>query len=514
MEQTKAVVASLLSQVNPLNTQEIPIASIQISRRMRRTDEARILDLAESIKGVGLLHSISVALKEDSYYLIQGLHRVEAFRILKRETIPATVIESNQLIEDLIQCEENLVRSPLNAIQESQHIKRREELLISLGRKAVVGNNQYTEAKLTNKELARQSGYTSRTYQYKKAIADMNEEAQDLLCETPFAKNMMDMYKLSKQPEHIQMQVANLLITGKCTTFRRAWVKAHMLHKEDKWSDEVLKVKEEIGIPKSVMKFERKKDELDDICYIAKTDDSVKVNKVVAQFGTNEVRNYSTLPEHARWFVKYYSNKGDLVLDNFFGRGTNLIAAAYEGRKVVGYDLSPHNVETVRTALLEHTEIDPKHLTLHQSCGVELAEYKDEKDLFDLCLTDPPYIYGAEQYGDDPRDLCLIKDLGEYNLQMMKCLINLKRLIKPSSFSKKVFHPIILKVGSGRRGESGLVDMATEIEIISRKIGLVVHDKIINELRSAFQSYNLHRCIENKYTIKSHETNLVLVKYE
>ena len=88
---------------------------------------------------------------------------------------------SNDIINELIEIEENAVSLPLDAIQESQHIKRREEILIELGRRAFVGNNQYTEGKLTTRELARQSGYTARTYQYKKAIAKMNEEAQDLL---------------------------------------------------------------------------------------------------------------------------------------------------------------------------------------------------------------------------------------------------------------------------------------------------------------------------------------------
>tara|TARA_B100000287_G_scaffold69456_1_gene61032 strand:- start:168 stop:602 length:435 start_codon:yes stop_codon:yes gene_type:complete len=144
-----------------------------------------------------------------------------------------------------------------------------------------------------------------------------------------------------------------------------------------------------------------------------------------------------------------------------------------------------------------------------------MVEYERYQDLFDLVLTDPPYIYGAEQYGNDPRDLCLIKDLDDYNAKMERCLLNLKRLIKPSNFKKKIFHPIVLKVGSGRRGKTGLVDMATELEIIARRIpNLILHDKITNELKSAYQSYNIDTCIENRYTVKSHETNLVFVKYE
>ena len=90
----------------------------------------------------------------------------------------------------------------------------------------------------------------------------------------------------------------------------------------------------------------------------------------------------------------------------------------------------------------------------------------------------------------------------------------MKRLIKPSNYKEKIFKPIVIKCGSVRRSVNGLTDMATEIEIIAKEVGLVLHDKIINELRSATQHYNVGRCIKNRYTIKSHETNLVFVKYE
>ena len=93
------------------------------------------------------------------------------------------------MIDQLVECEENLVRSELNAIQTAEHIVRREQLLIDLGRKAVVGNNQYTEEKITNDDLARQMGYTKRTYQYKRSVAKLNPEAKDLLSETKFADN-------------------------------------------------------------------------------------------------------------------------------------------------------------------------------------------------------------------------------------------------------------------------------------------------------------------------------------
>ena len=495
----------------------IPIDSIKVNRRMRRTDEGKVEDLCESIKNLGLLHPVSVAVKNGEYILLSGLHRVESFKLLKRSSIPATVRESTEHIDQLIECEENLIRSDLNAIQESRFIVKREELLIALGRKAVVGNNQYTEGKLTNEDLARQSGYSKRLWQYKKAIANMNEEAGDLLEETPFAKNMMDMYKLQKEPDHIQLEVANLLVCGKARTFRRAYVLAQMKFKTDRWTDDIKDKQEKIGIPKSIMRWERENNELTTICSLVSDSEETRVNKRTAQFGTNPIRNYQTNPEMSRWFINFFSNEGDLVMDNFCGRGSNLIAAAYEGRKVVGYDLSSTNLELIRGTCLEHTPIKPEDLTLHHSCGVELAEYESCTNHFDLIINDVPYIFGAEDYeSNDERDLCKVKNLDQYHKKMEVCLHNMKRLIKPSSWKEKIFHPIVMKVGSGRRNSigTGLISMDVELEIIAKKIGLTIHDKIFNELRSAFQSYNIGMCIQNRYTVKSHECSLVMVKYE
>ena len=59
----------------------------------------------------------------------------------------------------------------------------------------------------------------------------------------------------------------------------------------------------------------------------------------------------------------------------------------------------------------------------------------------------------------------------------------------------------------------GLIDMATECEIIARKIGLTLHDKVINVLNSQYAMFLVRRSMEHRYTVKIHETNLVFVKY-
>jgi len=352
---------------------------------------------------------------------------------------------------------------------------------------------------------------SKRTYQYTKSIANLHPEVQDLLNETEFSNSKMDMVTLAKETDEVQLEVARLLVTGKFSGFKRALQIARCKIFPFDWDEEKARLREQIGTPFSVMKWNGDSSPLSRLCKIVSQDDECRIQKT--NWGTTESPNYSQHPDHSAYFINYYSKEGDTVADVMSGRGTNLLVGAALGRKVVGYDLSPHNLQAVRAACLEHTDIAPEDLVLHHSDGVTLKEYDGQEDIWDLVTFDPPYVFNAETYGDDPRDLCHIKDLHAFNAKLEECLVNLKRLIKTSSFTKKEFHPIVIKVGSGRRGEMGLIDMATEVENIARRIGLVLHDKVINVLDSQWGMFNVSRCIDHRYTVKIHETNLVFVKY-
>ena len=394
--------------------------------------------------------------------------------------------------------------------------------MIQLGRKAIVGSNQYTEDKVTNKELANQLGISRRVYQYKKQVANLHPKVQEMLGETKFANNMMDMVRLSKQSKEVQMEVAKILYTNRTTTFRQAFVVAKLRLIPDAWSAENRKLREEIQAPKSVMKFERTKDKLNDICMTVSHNEALRRTKKTALFGTNEVSNYTMLPEHSRWFIKYFSNEGDLICDNTCGRGTNIIAGAYEKRKVIGFDLNKNNLDCIKEALdnyIEPVQTQPTssenvNYELIHDCGVEMVKFKEASNMIDLFINDIPYILSAEKYTDDPRDLCNIKDLDGFYERVEVMMKNMKRLIKTSNYEEGVIKPIIMKVGSQRRGNKGLMTMDTDIEMIGRKIGLTLHDKIINELRPSMQSYIINTSFQKRFTMKIMETNLIFVKYE
>ena len=491
----------------------IPVDDIKVVNRLRKVDEGKVKDIAQSIKEIDLLHPLQVSKRGSEYILTSGNHRLRAMQLLQRATIPCVVREEDKTLNQLIEIEENLCSKRLNAIQEAEHIVMREKLLIKLGRKAVVGSNQYTGDGITNTELASQLGISRRIYSYKKQVNNLEPEVKELLGETKYAEKMMDMVKLTKHPKHIQLEVANLLVNEGAKTFNRAMILANLKYKKKEWKEEYKKIKDELQTPKSIMRFGRKQDHLNDLCLLVSHNEKLRKTKRKALFGTSEITNYTMLPEHSRWFIRYYTKENFLCVDNTCGRGTNLIAAALEGRRIIGYDLNKDNLESIRDACVNHIGAKPEDVTLHHSCGVEMVEYKEASNIIDCFINDVPYIGGAEKYTDDTRDLCNQTDEDFYKkIDIM--MGNMKRLIKPSNYEEKIFHPIIMKMGSQRRGAEGLKTMDTDIEMIARKHQLILHDKIVNELKPTLQNYNLQRCIENKFTIKLMETNLIFLKYE
>ena len=138
---------------------DIPVGNIEVINRLRKTDASKIQELATSIKDIDLLHPIAVAEKDNHFVLLSGEHRLSAFKLLERPTIPCVVRENNPLINQLVEISENLCSNRLNAIEESKAIVMREKILIKLGRKAVVGSNQYTDDKITNSECCKNIRY-------------------------------------------------------------------------------------------------------------------------------------------------------------------------------------------------------------------------------------------------------------------------------------------------------------------------------------------------------------------
>ena len=159
---------------------QIPVSKIKVRFRLRNPSDLKVDALMESIRTIGLLHPIHV---DSDNYLISGYHRLICYQKLEREEIPAIINHEDHRIRELIELDENFQINVLNHLQYSSHLIRREELMQELGLLYVRGDNRHTKdpSKLTQEDLAKSCGLSTRAYQFRKQLSKIHPEVHDLL---------------------------------------------------------------------------------------------------------------------------------------------------------------------------------------------------------------------------------------------------------------------------------------------------------------------------------------------
>jgi ParB family transcriptional regulator, chromosome partitioning protein len=135
---------------------KVAIDSITVGKRRRPLDPAKLDELAESMRDVGLINPITVTprfsrMKIDGkeeripsgVRLIAGYHRVEAARKLGWRHIQASVITpKNRLTRDLLEIDENLIHAELSELERAEHLAARKEIYEQLHPETRVGAAQ------------------------------------------------------------------------------------------------------------------------------------------------------------------------------------------------------------------------------------------------------------------------------------------------------------------------------------------------------------------------------------
>ena len=142
-----------------------------------------------------------------------------------------------------------------------------------------------------------------------------------------------------------------------------------------------------------------------------------------------------------------------------------------------------------------------------------LKELESESEIVDGVFSSPPYYNKAESYTDDPRDLCNMS-VDDFNDKIDLMFSNIRRLIKPSNYELKIFHPIIFVVGTSRKGKDGILDMSFEFQRIAKNHGLTLWDQMFVQLNNPHLISSLQRNYEHRFVQKNYESQLTWVKFE
>lgn len=186
------------------------------------------MELMESIKANGLLNPVTL---DQHLNLVAGLHRLTACKLLGFTEIECKIVDyHNQDQARLAEIDENLIRNELEALERSELWLERDQILERMGLRAKAGDNQYTRKRRggetvsppirTTLELAKEAGYTDRTFQQGKQIArDITPEVKAKIKGTPIAKSPTALLKIARAGKPAQKaMVEQTLVAGEQQT--------------------------------------------------------------------------------------------------------------------------------------------------------------------------------------------------------------------------------------------------------------------------------------------------------
>lgn len=270
--------------------------------------------------------------------------------------------------------------------------------------------------------------------------------------------------------------------------------------------------KERFGvIPKSIMKFKKSEELMNLIDW-----DNSELGKVEGEAkpkGKGYAANlrYSIYnPDQALFIIDYYTKKNDLIIDPFMGRATRPLVSLYLGRRYIGFDTSTKTINLNRG--LVSKKFPDAVWSLFHSDGTEMAELRSAIECADAIFTCPPY-YNLEKYSGEAGDLSLLSE-SDYNARIGRLFINCFRLLKASNYETLEFHPLIITVGSIRKGKLGLIDMDFVFQSMAKNVGFVLYDKLFTENITPGAGFTFRRNYSYSYVTKNYETTLVFMKFK
>jgi ParB family chromosome partitioning protein len=195
------------------------IDAIIVNDRLRKVDASKVLELADSIKEIGLLSPIVVT---NGNVLVAGSHRLQAYKKLGLKEIEVNRIEVNSLMAELAEIDENLIRNELHYIDRGNHLARRKEIYEELhpetkagvagGKASCVCRGTKTESDSVQKpsfvkDTASKTGKSETVIKEEIQIAKkILPEVQEVIRDKDISKT--DALKIAKMEPKEQLKVA------------------------------------------------------------------------------------------------------------------------------------------------------------------------------------------------------------------------------------------------------------------------------------------------------------------
>jgi len=201
-------------------TLPLAIDDIEISDERRELDPAAVKRLADSIERLGLRHAITVRRKGDGYVLVAGRHRIEAFKRLDREHIPACIVSMTNAEARMWEIAENLHRAELTKLQRAEQIEEWRNIMVQV------------EPRPTERATAAALGVHKSEVHRAAEIASITPEAKQAAADAGIDDNQSKLLAVAK--ESPERQVAKVV--------QLAQEPLNNFETKEKWLDAIMRI--------------------------------------------------------------------------------------------------------------------------------------------------------------------------------------------------------------------------------------------------------------------------------
>lgn len=205
-----------LIPATPTNITMVRVGDIKVGYRFREANSDKVEHLARNLKIGVLLNPIIVT---SGNKLVSGLHRLEAYKLLKIKEIPCRVMDIDETQAKLLEIDENLIRNELSELELGEALIEKQSILEELHMRGKPGYEQDIKdrakfARLPGgitKEISQNIGLSPRSVQLKTQITrNLNKKVRNYIRDNyEIANNQSVLLELSQvKDENEQLNVA------------------------------------------------------------------------------------------------------------------------------------------------------------------------------------------------------------------------------------------------------------------------------------------------------------------
>jgi ParB-like chromosome segregation protein Spo0J len=178
----------------------LPVDKIGVRGKRRRLNQRKCQLIAESIRTIGLKTPITVHIRKNGkIFLVAGLHRLEAMKLLDEKEIACTVVNDKRAKRQLWQDGENLWRAGMTALERAEAIARSTRNIKELAKTAAVVKGGTQPGDKGMSKGARNLGLSRETIRRAISIDRISPEAKEAAKEFGIDRNQRALIKVTKE---------------------------------------------------------------------------------------------------------------------------------------------------------------------------------------------------------------------------------------------------------------------------------------------------------------------------